>query len=65
MCIQFILGEAITSVKGQEHTLNETSLVLVGLLFKFTTVELRGPNKTLNLKKKKILMSNIPNNIHC
>ena len=49
-CIQFIQGKAIARVKGHELTSYETSLVVVGLLFKFTTVELRGPNKTLNLK---------------
>ena len=30
-----------------------TMLVIAGLLFKFTTVKMRGPNKSLNRKNAK------------
>ena len=39
---------AMTSVKGHESMSYETMLVIAGLLFKFTIVKMRGPNKPLN-----------------
>ena len=39
----------MTSMKEQESKSYETMLVIVGLLFKFTTVKMRGPNKSLNI----------------
>ena len=38
--------------KGHESTLYETLLAVAGLLFNFTIVKMRGPNKSLKLKKK-------------
>ena len=44
----------MTSIKGKESTPYEALLVIAGLLFNFTIVKMRGPNKydlkTLNLK---------------
>ena len=34
----------LTSFKGHESKLYETLLVIVGLLVKFTSVKMRGPN---------------------
>ena len=45
-----ILRMARTRVKGHEPKSYETLLVIAGLLFNFTTVNMRGPNKTLNIK---------------
>ena len=41
----------MTSKKGQESTPYEALLVIAGLLFNFTIVKMRGPNKSLNHKK--------------
>ena len=38
----------MTRVKGHEPKLYETMLAIAGLLFKFTTVKMRGPNISLN-----------------
>ena len=38
-------GMAMTSVKGHESTSNETMLVVAGPIFKFTNVNMRGPNQ--------------------
>ena len=40
----------MTSKKGQESTPYEALLVIAGLLFNFTIVKMRGPNKSLNPK---------------
>ena len=45
----------MTSVKGHESMSYETMLVIAGLLFKFTIVKMRKPNKSLNRKKHKAL----------
>ena len=37
----------MTSIKGHESTLYEALLVIAGLLFNFTIVKMRGPNKSL------------------
>ena len=37
-------------IKGQESTPYEALLVIAGLLFNFTIVKMRGPNKSLNPK---------------
>ena len=42
---------ATASIKGHQSKSNETILVVAGLLFKFTIVKMRGPNKQLNHKK--------------
>ena len=38
----------MTSIKGQESMPFEAQLVIAGLLFNFTIVKMRGPNKSLN-----------------
>ena len=45
-----VRGKAMTSEKGHESVSYETWLVIASLLFIFTTVKMRGPNKSLNLK---------------
>ena len=42
----------MTSMKGHESKSYETLLVIAGLLFEFTIVKMRGPNKSLNRKNK-------------
>ena len=41
---------ATTNIKGHESMSYETVLAVAGLLFKFTIVKMRGPNKRLNNK---------------
>ena len=48
-------GMALTNVKWHESMSYETMLVIAGLLFKFTIVKMRKPNKSLNRKKHKAL----------
>ena len=38
----------MTSMKGHESKSYETLLVIDGLLFNFTIVKMRGPNKSFN-----------------
>ena len=44
-----LLRMARTRVKGYELKLYETPLVIVGLLFNFATVNMRGPNKCYSI----------------
>ena len=53
-CTTLIWRKALTSSKGHESMLYGTLLVIVGLLFKFTIVKMRGPNKSLNHLKYEI-----------
>ena len=41
----------MASIKGHESMSYGTMLAIAGLLFKFTIVKMRGPNKPLNHKK--------------
>ena len=38
----------MTIMKGHKSKSYDTLLVIAGLLFKFTLVKMRGPNKSLN-----------------
>ena len=42
----FIHTAVMTSMKGHESKSYETLLVIAGLLFKFTIVKMRGPNRS-------------------
>ena len=50
-CKYYYWGMAMTNTKGHESTSYETILVVAGLLFIFTIVNMKGPNKQLNHKK--------------
>ena len=51
-------GMALTSVIWHESMSYETMLVIAGLLFKFTIVKKREPNKSLDRKKHRALKCN-------
>ena len=42
-----VWGRAITEVKGMSSMLNEALIIIAGPFFKFTIVEMKGPNKTI------------------
>ena len=54
--VLIILGIAKAGVKGHEPKSYETLLVIASLLFNFTIVNMRGLNKSLNIKKKIITL---------
>ena len=45
-----LAGMAITGEKGHEPKSYETLIVIASLLFNFTIVNMRGLNKSLNIK---------------
>ena len=46
-------GKAVTQVKGHESELYKTLRETAGPFFTFTTVKMKGPNKSLKPKKRK------------
>ena len=42
-----LCGRAITEVKGMSSLLYEALIVIAGPFFKYTIVEMKGPNKTI------------------